>query len=279
MRRDMKKEIDINELARLEELPKIVVQVKEIGKYIDDALKGIDKLECTEENKKEVKERRSEINKFATALETKRKEIKKQILDPYSAFEEVYNQECKNKLESASELLGNKIEEIETKQKEEKEQELREFFKQYQETYHLKDIIKFEDVGLNITLSASVKSLKEEIVVFCERINKDMLVIKNEENKEELLLEYMSNGFDYQQAKLTLYDRKSKIQELANKQSEIANKQAEEQLIEEKIEEIAIPKEIITEDEILEATFTIKATKIQLVELKQWLEERNIEYD
>lgn len=268
----MKKEIDINELARLEELPRIVVQVKEIGKYIDDALKDIDKLECTEENKKEVKERRSEINKFATALETKRKAIKAQILAPYQEFEEIYNNECKDKLNDASELLGNKIEEIETKQKEEKETILREFFKQYQETYHLENVIKFEDVGLNITLSASEKSLKDTIVVFCERISKDIQVINNEENKEELMLEYINNGFDYQEAKLTLFERKKKIEEIKVNQEEV------DKVVEKEKEVVEEIKEIVPE-EIMEVTFTVKGTKSQLKELKQWLEERNIEYD
>lgn len=272
------KEIDINSLARIEELPKIVVQVKEIGKYIDEALEGIDKLECTEENKQEIKERRSAINKFTKALEDKRKEIKKQVLDPYTRFEEIYNDECKEKLANASELLGNKIDEIETKQKEEKETKLREFFKQYQETYHLEDIIKFEDVGLNITLSASEKSLKEEIVVFCEKINKDIQVINSEENKEELMLEYLNNGFDYQDAKLTLYERKKKLEELKNKQEEVANVIEQEQKVEEVIDLTGAPQEVINEEEMLEVTFTIVASKSQLKELKQWLEERNIEY-
>lgn len=274
----IKEEINVNEIAKIEELPKIIIQVKKIGQYIDEATKDLDKLVCTEEMKQVVKVKRAEINNFAKALEDKRKEIKKQILEPYTKFEEVYNEECKDKLTNASELLGNKINEIETKQKEEKEQELREFFKQYQETYHLEDVVKFEDVGLNITLSASMKSLKDEIVCFCERINKDILVINNDENKEEVLLEYLSNGFDYQQAKLTLYDRKRKIQELAEKQKEVANKVAEEILVSENIELTGAPQEVINDDEILEATFTVKATKEQLKELKQWLEERNIEY-
>lgn len=274
----IKEDLNINEIAKIEELPKIIIQVKEIGKYIDEATKDLDKLVCTEEMKQVVKMKRAEINNFTKVLEEKRKEIKKQILTPYENFEDIYNKECKEKLIHASELLGNKINEIETKQKEEKEQELREFFKQYQETYHLEDIVSFEDMELNITLSASMKSLKEEIVCFCERINKDIMVINNDENKEELMLEYLNNGFDYQDAKLTLYDRKRKIQELIEKQKEINDLVVEEELVAENIELNGMPKEIISDDEVLVATFTVKATKEQLKELKQWLEEREIEY-
>lgn len=274
----MEESINVNEIAKIEQMPQIIVQVKEIGKYIDEALKGIDDLECNEENKKEVKEKRSQINKFATSLENKRKEIKAQILAPYQEFEEIYNNECKNKLNDASELLGTKINEIEEKQKEEKENNLRVFFNQYEKTYHLEDIVSFEDVGLNITLSASEKSLKDQIVAFCERINKDIQVINNEENKEELMLEYMKNGFDYQQAKLTLFERKKQIEELKTKQEEIKEQVKQEEIVEATIEEIGVPQELM-EEEQFEATFTIKATKKQLQELKQWLEERGIEYE
>lgn len=274
----IKEDLNINEIAKIEELPKIIIQVKEIGKYIDEATKDLDKLVCNEETKQVVKMKRAEINNFTKVLEEKRKEIKKQILTPYENFEEIYNKECKEKLINASELLGNKISEIETKQKEEKEQELREFFKQYQETYHLENVVSFEDMELNITLSASMKSLKEEIVCFCERINKDIQVINSEENKEELMLEYLNNGFDYQGAKLTLYNRKRKIQELIEKQKEIDNLVVEEELVADNIELNGMPKEIISDEEVLEATFTVKATKEQLQELKRWLEEREIEY-
>lgn len=268
----MKEEININELARVEIPPKIIVQVKEIGKIIDKALDGIDNIECNEENKKEVKDRRSEINKFIKALEDKRKEIKNQVMSSYVEFEEIYDKECREKLENASELLGEKINDIETAQKLERETMLREFFEEYQKNYHLENIITFESIGLNITLSASEKSLKDQIITFCEKIYKDLQVINNEENKEELMYEYLNNGYDYQQAKLTLFEKKKRLEEIKNQQEK-----AEE--IIKKEEEIANEIKEIIPEEILEVTFTVRATKSQLRELKQWLEIGGIEYE
>ena len=267
----MENEINVNELIKVTTLPKIFSQLEVVGEEIDKKLEKINKMEVGEDAKQEAKDTRANINKTLQLFEERRKQVKNEILKDYNAFNEKYELEVKDKLTNASELLGNKIKLIEDKQKEEKEQTLREFFKQYQETYHLEDIIKFEDVGLNITLSASEKSLKEQIVVFCERISKDIQVINQEENKEELLLEYLNNGFDYQQAKLTLFEKKKRLEELKNKQEQVQEIQEKEELI---VEEI---KEVIPE-EILEVEFVVKATKTQLKELKQWLEEREIEY-
>lgn len=274
----MNNKLDVNKIMKVTTLPKIFSQLEIVGEEIDKEIEKINKMQFNEEAKQEAKNIRADINKTLQIFEDRRKQIKNEILKDYVQFNEKYEIEVKDKLTNASELLGNKINEIETKQKEEKETKLREFFKQYQETYHLEDVVKFEDVGLNITLSASEKSLKDEIVVFCEKINKDIQVINNEENKEELMLEYMNNGFDYQDAKLTLYERKKRLEELKNKQQEVANVVEQEQKVEEVIDLTGAPQEVINEEEMLEVTFTIVASKSQLKELKQWLEERNIEY-
>ena len=65
---------ELNNLVKIEQLPKLIVQTKEIGKMIDTALEGINELECTEDNKIEVKKRRTEINNALKVLEDKRKD-------------------------------------------------------------------------------------------------------------------------------------------------------------------------------------------------------------
>ena len=269
--------ININEIVEIKQLPIVFEQLEKIGTFISEQTKDLDKLECTEENKQEVKNRRTNINNILKTLEEKRKDIKSKILEPYKLFEEKYEQECKNQLEEASNILKDKIDVIEDTQKQEKEDELVDFFEQYKETYHL-DFLSFIDMKLNITLSASMKSLKEQIKDFCEKINNDMQLIYNDEDKEELLLEYKNNEYDYQKAKLKLIERKKQIEELKQVQEQKVEIQEQEQKqIEELKETISIPKEIIEDDELLEITFTIKATKEKAKLLKQFLNDNEIE--
>ena len=119
--------IDLNEIVKIEQMPIVFKQLEKIGALIDETTKDLDKLECTEENKQEVKKRRTEINNTLKVLEDRRKEIKNKLLEPYNVFNAKYENECKTKLEYASNVLKEKIDTIESEQLKEKENEIREF--------------------------------------------------------------------------------------------------------------------------------------------------------
>lgn len=269
----MNNEININDIVRIETMPKVFSQLEEIGKFIDEQVKDIDTLACTEENKQEVKRRRTEVNNTLKILEDRRKEIKTKLLEPYEIFNEKYENECKGKLQSASEILKTKIDTIEEEQKKEKENELREFAQQHIETNNLQDIINFENIGLNITLSASMSSLKDQIVEFCKKIRQDLDLINLEEFKEEMLVEY-KNNLDFAQSKIIVSNRHKMLNELKEKQNEInEEKQREKQIINNIEKIIEIPEEII------EIQFTIKTTKTKAKKVKDFLLTEGIEYE
>ena len=274
----MNDNFNVNDIVRIETMPKVFSQLEKIGTFIDEQTKDIDKLECTEENKQEVKKRRTEINNALKILEDKRKEIKTSLLEPYETFNQKYEYECKSKLQNASDLLKSKIDTIEDSQRKQKEEELKLFFTEWQRNYHL-DFVSFDDMRLNITITASLKSLKEEIKDKLEKIYNDIEIINNEDNKDELLLEYRNNEYDYQKAKLTLIERKKQLEEIKQQQEEKTNIEQQEQKQEEKVEEIIAPKEIIEDDEILEVSFTIKASKDKIIKLKDFMKELEIEYE
>lgn len=270
-------ELNINEVIKIETLPKIFYQLEKVGTYIEDNLKDIDSLECTEENKKEVKNRRTAINNTLKEFENKRKDIKKSILESYTLFEGKYSEEVKTRLESASNRLTEKINTIEETQKQKKRDLMIEFFNQYQEFYHLEDIIKFEDVGLNITLSATETSLKNQIVEFCKKISEDLVAISSDDNRDELLLEYKNNGFDYTKAVISLKEKQKHLEEIKNKMDNLNQVVKEENKIIETVNEVIAPIEI-EEEKLLTCTFTVKTTKDKLIQLRNFMKEKEIEY-
>ena len=271
--------IDINEIVKITQMPEIFSQLEQIGLYIDEKLDGVNEMVCSEENKKEVKEKRTEINNTLKVLEDKRKEIKKKLEEPYKVFEEKYKLECKDKLENASNILGEKITTIEDVQKQQKQQMLEDFFKQYQEYYHLENIIKFEDVGLNITLSASEKSLKDEIIEFCKNKAADINLIIQEEDSEEIMVEYMKNGLDYVKAKATILDRHNTIEKLKEQKEQQEEVLKQEQSVVENVETLVSAPQKVVEEEVFEVTFKVKATKKKLILLRQFMETEEIEYN
>lgn len=277
---------EIEKVMRVEQLPKIFYQLEEIGKEIDTQLAGIEDLECTEENKTEVKQRRTEINNLNTAMENKRKEIKKEILKDYELFNEKYEEEVKSKLVNASSILTNKIDEIENKQKEIGINNIKRYFIELRESLHLENIIEFEDLNLNITLTNLGKTLegkkyKEEIKQKLDSIANDINLINLEEYKEEILLEYKTS-FDFAKSKLAVINRHNQINELKQQQEKVQEQVEQEQKIEEKVEEIIAPIEIKENEEteeIIESTFTVKATLSKLKLLKEFLEKEGIYYE
>lgn len=273
------KQININDIVRIETMPKVFSQLEEIGKYIDEQVKDIDILPCTEENKQEVKKRRTEVNNTLKLLEDRRKEIKSKLLEPYEIFNEKYENECKGKLQSASEILKTKIDTIEEEQKRDKEIELREFANQHIEANNLVDIIDFEDIPISITLSASMSSLKDKIIEFCEKVKQDLDLIELEEFKEEILVEY-KNNLDFAQSKMMIIERHKQMEEIKNKMEQQDKAQKEVDEIIERVEEaLGTPKEIIEDDEIIEVQFKVKGTKEQIKQIKNLIIELGIEYE
>jgi hypothetical protein len=284
--KNTEEKIDVNEIVKIEQMPKVFSQLEKIGEIIKKKTSDLDKLECTEANKQEVKSRRTEINNTLALLEAKKKEIKNKLLEPYNVFEEKYNKECKEKLQNASSILTEKINTIEVQQKLEKEQELREFADEYFNHYMIKGVVKFEDIGLNITLSASIKSLKEQIKAFCERISNDLIMIDLEEYKDEIVIEYLKN-LDFAKSKILVIERHRQLEKIKKREEELKAQQEQEQevveKVEEVVEEIKPPVEIIDVEtqeveEIFTATFTVKTTKTKLKALKNFMESEEIEY-
>lgn len=284
--KNTEEKIDVNEIVKIEQMPKVFSQLEKIGEIIKKKTSDLDKLECTEANKQEVKSRRTEINNTLALLEAKKKEIKNKLLEPYNVFEEKYNKECKEKLQNASSILTEKINTIEVQQKLEKEQELREFADEYFNHYMIKGVVKFEDIGLNITLSASIKSLKEQIKAFCERISNDLIMIDLEEYKNEIVIEYLKN-LDFAKSKILVIERHRQLEKIKKREEELKAQQEQEQevveKVEEVVEEIKPPVEIIDVEtqeveEIFTATFTVKTTKTKLKALKNFMESEEIEY-
>ena len=284
--KNTEEKIDVNEIVKIEQMPKVFSQLEKIGEIIKKKTSDLDKLECTEANKQEVKSRRTEINNTLALLEAKKKEIKNKLLEPYNVFEAKYNEECKEKLQNASSILTEKINAIEIQQKLEKEQELREFADEYFNHYMIKDVVKFEDIGLNITLSASIKSLKEQTKAFCERISNDLKLIDLEEYKDEIVIEYLKN-LDFAKSKMLVIERHRQLEEIKKREEELKTQQEQEQEIVEKVEEVVEeikpPVEIIDVEaqeveEVFTATFTVKTTKAKLKALKNFMESEEIEY-
>lgn len=271
------KKMKNKELIIIKQLPIIEEKLKELSKEIDEKVEKAKSLIVSEETVKEVKKTRAELTKDFKELEEQRKLVKEKVLAPYMAFEEVYKTYVSDKYKSADIELKTKIDQVELEQKKAKEQEVRDYFEEYKTSKNI-DFITFENMNLNITLSASLKSLKEEAKAFVDKVESDLNLIETQEAKIEILVEYKKD-LNVSRAITEVNERIKRLEEEKKKQEELQKIKVEETKVIEKVEEvIKAPIEEVKE-EIFEMTFKVKATMNKLKLLKIFLNQGGYDYE
>lgn len=181
--------INTADLIVVEQFPIIREQLHSIKAAAEQDVAVALAMECTEDNKQEIKKLRTSLSKQFAELEEKRKGVKKEILDPYNAFEEIYKECVTNIFKPADAKLKEKIAAVENAQKQEKEDKARKYFNEYVESKGI-DFLTFENVGLTINLSISEKKCKDTIKAFVDRVSDDLALIDTQQYKDEILVEY-----------------------------------------------------------------------------------------
>ncbi len=268
----------MNNLITLTQPPVIdYTQMITEAKEIQNRLANYDfeNLVITEDNVKEMKQFRASLKKEFTEYEDIRKKLKEAINRPYLDFEKVYNQEFKTVFSDADSKLKIAIDSIENKQKELKEETIREYF----ESKVKQDWVTFEMIGLRVGLSDSVKSLKDKVDVFIQQVEDDLALIDTQENKERILVEYM-RSLNVSKAIATVLEsikREEQLKELAVEKIVVQEKV--QQIINEPIqEELQKPIEV-KEERLLTINFSVTGTKEQLIRVREFMKEIGVQYE
>lgn len=285
-------------LMVVKQLPLIEEHLRDLSTEIDEKVEKAKSLICTEENIKEIKQIRAELNKESKEMEAQRKAIKEQIMKPYNEFENIYKECVLDKYKSAEIDLKQKVDTVETELKAITEQEIREYFEEYRQSLNI-DFIRFENAKIDVNLSSSKKSLKKQAKDFIDKVNTDLATIMLQEHKDEILVEYKQNGLILARAIETTLTRIKAIEEEKRKQEEIVNQRLEEerQATENALNNF-IPQETKTEnnhkivdnrlqapiveekkEEILTLKFTVRGPRTKLKMLKEFLENGGYDYE
>lgn len=272
------------ELIVVKQLPIIQEQLKQLSEEIDEKVNSAKGLVCTEETVKEVKQVRADLNKEFKDLESQRKLVKEQVLAPYLQFEEVYKQYVSDKYKSADIELKNKIDTIENELKAKKEQEIKDYFEEYKTARNI-DFVTYEQAKINVTLAASMKSLKEQAKAFIDKVVDDLNLIETQEHKAEILVEY-KQSLNVSQAITIVTNRFKAIEEEKRKQEEFVKEASKAVIIEAKDNPYTPQNQEIlqapvkeTQEDILTLKFTVKGTRTKLKALKEFLENGGYDYE
>lgn len=163
-------------LIVVQQLPIIKEQLHSIKAQAQESVKEALSLACTEETLKVVKERRAALNRDRKDLDARRMAVKKQIMQPFEDFDEVYKECVTDVYGPADEALKGKITDVEAGLKADKEKKVKDYFAEMVKASGV-EWVTYEDVGVAVTLTASLKSLKAKVKEYVEKVAADVACI------------------------------------------------------------------------------------------------------
>lgn len=286
-----------SQLIVVKQIPIIIEKLESVKSEIEHKVNVACSMVCTDENYKEIKKIRSALNKELAEFESQRKSVKSEVMTPYEHFESVYKECISTPYKKADSALKNKIEAIEQGLKQEKQDKSKAYFNEYAQTLGI-DFVKYEQVGLSITMTVTLKKLRETIKAFLDKVMDDIKLIAVQEHKDEILYEYKQT-LNVSAAITSVTERYKAIEaeraraeaEKTEREKAELNEQAtlnEYEPFEANVAvEVAPPEEKPhinqTDEKVFSLTFTVYGTKTQLkdfaIAVKKLINERGLRYE
>ncbi len=288
-----------NQLISVDQLPVISNQLErlkpEIQKMVDDALA----LEISEETVGTIKKVRAELTKRKNSLEVRRAQIRDAVNGPYEAFMQVYKNCVTDLFKMADDKLGDGVKRVESAAKAKKEEEVKAYFAEYAASVGWPKMA-FARAGINVTLTASMKQLKEQARTFIDRIASELGIIAEMEFADEIMVEYnkslqLKSAIDTVKERIRLIEEeKTRMEEAAKAEAArkesaaktaeaLVNQQREQkQVSEERSYVISAPvaQKAPEKDpnEIVSTSFKVTASRAKIRALREFMEQEEITY-
>lgn len=273
--------------VKIKSLGEIESNMKEVKGYVENLNNYYKNITFTEETIKEAKEEKAKINKFKNEVANYRKNIVAEYNKPIKIFEDT-SKETEKILTETYNTINSQVTNYEDIEKQKKEQEIKDYFEEYKVANNI-DFVNYEQAKINVTLTASVKKLKEQAKAFIDEIIDDLKLIETQECKDEILVEYKQN-LNVSRAiqevanrhKLLEEERKKQEQKIVhidmNENHEITKKSYEqlEDVFNKPLEQPQEEKK----EELFTMSFKVKnETKTRLKLIKQFLENGGYDYE
>ncbi|WP_347996236.1 DUF1351 domain-containing protein [uncultured Eubacterium sp.] len=287
-------------------IKKIDWNYEELKQKITTRANDYKTLVYTDDNIKDAKSDRANLNKFIKVLDTKRKDVKKMMLEPYTEFESQVK-ELIGIIGEANNNIDSQVKAYEQKKRDEKLVKVQEIYDGIFGESDLLSILTWDRVFKPTYLNATttLKSIKTEMTELLERVTNELNIIDNDNGEYQFeMKEAYLKDFNMAEA-LTVKQRfeenaRRKAEYEAKRQAELEARREREKAEAEKIANagnLHIPKEAEAEhvkavaydtaqsigiedvkEEVIELAFRVRATASQLEGLKNYLKSNNIEF-
>lgn len=273
----------------LEALPKTIdFNFEELKTQLASSLELYTGLVVTEDGIKSAKEDRAKLNKLREALETKRKEVKKECMAPYTDFEGKVK-ELVALIDKPIAAIDGQLKGYEDKRRSEKQEAVLAI---YEETIgELRSLLPFERLWQDTwyNTGVSMKKIREAIVAAETKAASDLEVLETVESEfaEAVKIKYLEH-LDLNEALLErarLQERAKRLREYEEQRAKAAANLPEEQRMEaasrgaEQAANIPEPAAGAEQAEtVYRLCFECMVTAAQAKELSDWLKARNIQF-
>lgn len=263
-------------------LPKSIdFNFEDLKNQITERVAYYNVLVVTEDAIKDAKSDRASLNALKTAIEDRRKQIKKQYLGPYEALEK----QCKeliSLIDSPIKSIDSQLQVFEEKLIEEKRVLIENYYKS--EVKELEILVPLEKI-----LPIKWKNKGESTESVCNAIGDTLDRIRNElETIENLNSEYKSQMIDVYLRDYSLNKAIAEQKRLEEQKQAIAKAKAEQARVKietpapeiKKIEPVATPEPIRSEPQKLyKVTFSVVGEADSIKKLGEYMKSNNLKYE
>lgn len=273
--KEVKPTFEIEPIAEITSVGSITSNFKEIKSQALKIKEFYGRLVFAEEDMKTAKQERTVINNIVESVKRYRIDTIKDYKKPIEEFENDAK-ETEKILTETSSYIGTQTNAYEDSIKGKKEEEIISYFNEYAQSLNI-DFVSYEQANINVTLTASVKSLKEQAKAFLDGINDDWNLIKAQPDYYDRMFVRFKSSLNATSAVTTVLNEVKAEAEAKSAREEaekIAVAIAKQEPIEKPLEQ---PKEVDTQ--VYRIRFTVVGSKDELASVKRFLIEKGIKYE
>lgn len=259
-------------------IPQAIENIEQLKEELAPKLNYYSSLVVTEDSIKNAKSDKANLNKLKKAIDQQRIDVKKKCLALYEPLEK----QCKELVDMINDpvvMIDKQIKNFEDIKKQEKHQALQEHF----DKVNTLDFVTIEDV-INPKWSnatAKLETLKDEISESVNKIESDYKEIKELYNDSPLLTAIIDRFIETKDKAETLSyatiieKREQQRKDAEEHKSDVIQKSAEIP------SDVKVTQPVSSEkaEELITGTFKVTCSKSQLVSLREFMKNNNINFE
>lgn len=263
--------------------PVIFENLDSVRQNLDTLLAEVSTLPANDESLKKVKQIRANLSKDFDSLERQRKEVKRQIMEPYSRAEEKYKACISDPYRAADLKLKEWVDGYQDGLKGKCEAALRSYFAECCQSLQI-DFLKFEDCGVTVDMAMARQKTPskaiDKIFDFVTAVRTDLDVIATMEDAAEVFAAYRQR-LNLAETLAFIESQRQAAQQAQASLAAMKQTAAIEAEVVKKVEAVAPPTVIAAADKepVICCAFKAIGTRTQIKKMKEFAIKEGIRFE